>query len=96
MAGVSGRSEEVEESGLRRKRAINFFLKEVELQELLCVLTRREASQIGLLSVLAKASSEARFPATFVHNSEPAQTELSIDCDRQVDLIENTQEAKNL
>jgi hypothetical protein len=31
-----------------------------------------------------------------VDNSEPAQPELSIDCDRQVNLIENTQEVKNL
>jgi hypothetical protein len=31
-----------------------------------------------------------------VGNSEPTQTELSIDRDRQVNSIENTQEVKNL
>ena len=48
------------------------------------------------LNVQNKEDARTQNPATSVHNSEPAQTELSIDCDRQVDLIENTQEVKNL
>ena len=34
--------------------------------------------------------------ASSADNAEPAQTELSIDCDRQINLIENTQGVKNL
>ena len=48
------------------------------------------------LNVQNKEDARTQNPATSVHNSEPAQTELSIDCDRQVDLIENIQEVKNL
>ena len=34
--------------------------------------------------------------ASSVDNSEPLKTEMSIDCDRQFNLLENTQEVKNL
>ena len=48
------------------------------------------------LNVQKKEDAKIQEPTSPVDNSEPAQTELSIDCDRQVDLIENTQEVKNL
>ena len=48
------------------------------------------------LNVQNKEDSKAHKPASCVNNSEPAQTESSIDGDRQVDLIENTQEVKNI
>ena len=48
------------------------------------------------LNVQNKEDAKTQNPATSVHDSEPARTELSIDCNRQVDLIENTQEVKNL
>ena len=48
------------------------------------------------LNVQKKEDAKTQKPASSVDNSEPVQTELSIDCDRQVNLIENTQEVKNL
>ena len=48
------------------------------------------------LNVQKKEDAKTQKPAGSVDNSEPAQPPLSIDCDRQVDLIENTQEVKNL
>ena len=48
------------------------------------------------LNVQNKEDAKTHNPASCVNNSEPAQTKSSIDCDRQVDLIENTQEVKNL
>ena len=48
------------------------------------------------LNVQKKEDAETQKPASSVDNSEPAQPEPLMDCDRQVDLIENTQEVKNL
>ena len=48
------------------------------------------------LNVQKKEDVKTQKPVSSVDNSEPAQTELSIDCDPKVDLIENTREVKNL
>ena len=48
------------------------------------------------LNVQNKEDAKTHKPASCVNTSEPAQTESSIDCDRQIYLIENTQEVKNL
>ena len=48
------------------------------------------------LNVQKKEGAKTQKPASSVDNSEPLKTEMSIDCDRQVNLIENTQEVKNL
>ena len=48
------------------------------------------------LNVQNKEDAKTQKPASSVDNSAPALPELSIDCDRQVDLIKNTQEVKNL
>ena len=48
------------------------------------------------LNVKNKENAKTQKPASSVDNSEPVQTEMSIDCDRQVNLIENTQKIKNL
>ena len=57
-----------------------------------------QASPINFkrLNVKNKEDAKTQKPASSVDNSEPVQTEMSIDCDRQVNLIENTQEVKNL
>ncbi len=47
------------------------------------------------LNVQNKEDAKTQKPASSVHNSEPVQTEMSIDCDHQVNLIENTQGVKN-
>ena len=48
------------------------------------------------LNVQNKEDAKTQKPASSVDNSEPVQTEMSIDCDHQVNLIENTQGVKNL
>ena len=48
------------------------------------------------LNIQNKDDAKTQKPASSVDNSEPVQTEMSIACDRQVNLIENTQEVKNL
>lgn len=48
------------------------------------------------LNVQNKDDAKTQKPAGVVDNAVPAQTVLSIDCDRHVNLIENTQEVKNL
>ena len=48
------------------------------------------------LNVKKKEGAKTQKPASSVDNSEPVQTGMSIDCDRQVNLIENTQGVKNL
>ena len=48
------------------------------------------------LNVQKKEDAKIQEPTSPVDNFEPAQTGLSIDCDRQVNLIDNTQEVKNL
>ena len=48
------------------------------------------------LNVQNKQDAKTQKPASSVDNSVPAQPELSIDCDHEVRLIENTQEVKNL
>ena len=48
------------------------------------------------LNVQKKENAKIQEPTSPVDNSVHAQTELSIDCDRQVDLTENTQEVNNL
>ena len=48
------------------------------------------------LNVQNKEDAKTQKPASSVDNSAPVQTEMSIDCDRQVNLIENTQEVNNL
>ena len=48
------------------------------------------------LNVQNKDDAQIHKLASSVDNSEPAKTEPSIACDRQINLIENTQEVKNL
>ena len=48
------------------------------------------------LNVQKKEDAKTHNLASSVDNSGATQPEPSIDCDRQVDLIENTQEVKNL
>ena len=48
------------------------------------------------LNVQNKDDTKIHKLASSVDNSEPAQTKPSIDCDRQINLIENTQQVKNL
>jgi putative transposase len=48
------------------------------------------------LNVQKKEDAKTHNLASSVDNTEATQPEPSIDCDRQVDLIENTQEVKNL
>ena len=48
------------------------------------------------LNVQKKEDAKIQESTSPMDNSESAQTELSIDCDRQVDLIENTEDAKKL
>ena len=43
-----------------------------------------------------RKNAETQKPTDPVNNSESAQLELSIDCNRQINLIKNTQEVKNL
>ena len=50
----------------------------------------------GRLNVQNKEDVKTQKPASSVDNSVPVQPELSIDCDRQVNLIKNIQEVKNL
>ena len=48
------------------------------------------------LNVQNKEDAKIHKLASSADNAEPAQTELSIDCDQQINLIENTQGVKNL
>ena len=48
------------------------------------------------LNVKKKDDAKTQKSAVPVDNAVPVQTVLSIDCDPQVNLIENTQEVKNL
>ena len=48
------------------------------------------------LNVQIKEDAKTKKPVSSVDDSEPVQTEMSIDCDPQVNLIENTREGKNL
>jgi hypothetical protein len=48
------------------------------------------------LNVQKKEDAKTHNLASSVDNTEATQPVPSIDCDRQVDLIENTQEVKNL
>ena len=48
------------------------------------------------LNIQKKEDAKIQETTSPVDNSEPAQTELSIDCDRQVDLIKNNQDVKNV
>ena len=48
------------------------------------------------LNVQNKDDAKTQNPASSVDNSQPMQTEMSIDCDRQFNLIGNAQEVKNL
>jgi hypothetical protein len=48
------------------------------------------------LNVQKKKDAMARQLTSSADNPAHAHTKLSIDCDRPVDLIENTQEVKNL
>lgn len=65
---------------------------------------RRRHSSLGQISpinferqnVQKKKDTQTKKPAAPVDNSAHAQTELSIDCDRQINLIENTQKIMNL
>ena len=48
------------------------------------------------LNVQNKEDAKTQKSAVPVNNALPAQTVVSIDCDPQVNLIENTQEVKNI
>ena len=48
------------------------------------------------LNVQKKEDAKTQNPAVPVDNSAPAKAAHSIDCDSQVNLIENTREVKNL
>ena len=48
------------------------------------------------LNVQNKADAKTQKSAVTVNNAVHAQTELSIDCDPQVNLVENAQDVKNL
>ena len=59
-------------------------------------LGQRSPINFERLNIKKKEDAKTQKPASCVNNPAPAQTESSIDCDRQVNLIENTQEVKNL